>query len=241
MHVFCLTSVLATSTVLSAADGVGQAAGAAPKAVPAAQHVNNTPPVPATPAPIIELIEARQFTLATSFTQEWRKDSQPIGAGYVLVMRVSSDYVRPRQLAQPVLFVGSTVAELMNIGYESGFVVAVIPSARNEAGAFELDLTKSPIYFGQPMLPESVDAAIAQQQLQLATRAGITAMSAAAVDAANEKSGVAAPVALADREALDQLAGSLVRTYAVGEAQRADELEGKLGHGKDAEPVSVKP
>ncbi len=238
MHAFCLTSVLATSSALTAADGV---APAAPNAVPAEQHVNNTPPVPPTPAPIIELIEARPFTLATSYTQEWRKDSQPIGAGYVIVVRVPNDYLYPRQLAQPVLFVGSTVAELMNVGYESGIVVAVVPSTRNEAGALELDLTKSPIYFGQPMLPETVDAAIAQQQLQLATRAGISAMSAAAVDAANEKSGTDGPVALVDREALDRLAGSLVRTYAAGETKRADELEGKLGHGKDAEPVIVKP
>jgi hypothetical protein len=42
--------------------------------------------------------------------------------------------VYPRQTAEPVLYIGATTAERVNIGHESGRVVAIVPSALNEQG-----------------------------------------------------------------------------------------------------------
>ncbi len=188
-------------------------------------QVNNVPPVPATPAAVREIVYARPFTLAKGYTHEWRKDKPQVDAGYVVVIRANSDYLFPRQVAMPLLMVGNQTAEPMNVGYASGTLVAIVPAARKADGSVDLDLTAAPIYFAQPILAESVDQAAADEQLAFARASGVAAMPKAAVQAAAARGGDA--VVLADREALDHLIGSLVRTYAGDETARADELEGK--------------
>jgi hypothetical protein len=218
-------------------------AGQAPAARPAAadRMVSNTPPIPATPAAVLELVEARPFVLASPERQEWRKADPVVKAGWLVVVRVASDYVRPRQVAQPILMVGATIAEPLNIGYASQMVVAIVPSAVKDDGSLALDLAAEPIYFGQPMLPETVDQATAEGQRDFALRSGIAPLGAAKAAAAVAKAGAdaAKPIVLADREALDKVAGGLVRIHAVDESQRADELEGIAAQGEASEPRPV--
>ncbi len=233
-HVLAVASLLALSTTLHAVDGPAQ------QQADAVKNVSNTPPVPATPAAVLQLLEARPFTLVKGYENRWGKEHAMVQAGYLIVVRVQSDYVYPRQVAQPVLMVGAQVAEPMNIGYAAQTVVAIVPSALKADGTLELDLATVPIFFGQPILAETIDAGVAAQQLAFATRNGIVPMAPAAIDAAHAKAHAKAGVAtsFADREALEKVIGGLVRTYAADETDRANELEGKAVADR---PVIVQP
>jgi hypothetical protein len=102
-----------------------------------------------------------------------------VKSGVILVLKVDPALVHPRQVAEPVLYVGNHTAQRMNFGHESGYVVALVPG--------DIDLTQAPIWFGTPELPERVDAAMAQAERQLADQAGIAPLAAraASVAAAN--------------------------------------------------------
>src|SRR5690606_37988228 len=90
---------------------------------------------------------------------------------YIIVIEVNPDLVYPRQSAEPVLYVGDQTAQRLNVGYESGFVVALVPGELE--GDNKLDLTKAPIWFGTPELPERVDADRIRQEKALAVNVGI--------------------------------------------------------------------
>ncbi len=218
-----LTACVVAASALAAADAQQQAP-ATQRGTPA--QVNNVPAIPPTPTAVRELVYARPFTLTASYQHEYRKDRPLVDAGYIVVLRANNDLLFPRQVAMPILMVGNQTAEPMNVGYASGTLVAIVPASKKADGSVDLDLGAKPIFFGQPMLPESVDQATADGQLRFAADSGIRPLSAAAVQAALAKGG--ATVALADREALDRLLGGLVRTYAADEVERADELEGKI-------------
>ncbi|MFO0828194.1 MAG: hypothetical protein U0572_08590 [Phycisphaerales bacterium] len=202
-------------------------------ATPPKQEVHVSP-IPATPAAIQELVYARPFTLDQSYVHDYRREKPQVDAGYIIVVRADSDLLRPRQVAQPVLMVGAQVAEPINIGYASGMLVAIVPAPKKADGTVDLDLSKTPIYFGQPDLPETIDQARAEAQRRFAEQSGIKVAAADAVQTARTRGGEIAK--LANREALDHLLGALVRTYAADETQRADDLEGKI----DSTPRIVK-
>ena len=65
------------------------------------------PALPATPAPVQELVYARSFTLEEGYQHTWRADKFQVTSGYLLVLKVDTDYVFPRQTEEPVLFVGN--------------------------------------------------------------------------------------------------------------------------------------
>ena len=137
------------------------------------------PAVPATPAAAQDIVYARAFTLETGFVHNWRLEQPTVTSGYILVLKVNPDLVYPRQAAEPVLYVGDQTAQRLNVGYRSGHVVAVVPGALE--GEAKLDLTKAPIWFGTPELPERVDAARIAQEKALATSVGIKAFDAAKI------------------------------------------------------------
>lgn len=135
------------------------------------------PPVPPTPAAVDDLVYACPFTLREGYNHDWRKESLEVTSGYILVLKVEDrNLVLPRQVAMPVLYVGNQTAEPMNVGYESGHVVAIVPG--------EVDLTKAPIWYGTPDLPERVDQAIITAERTSADNAGIKPFSAEKVQAA---------------------------------------------------------
>jgi hypothetical protein len=77
--------------------------------------------------------------------------------------------------------VGNQTAEPLNVGYESGHVVAIVPG--------EVDLTKAPIWYGTPDLPERVDQAAVTAERTSADNAGIKPFSAEKVQAASAQAG----------------------------------------------------
>lgn len=216
----CASIAIAAAAAAWGADGAEQPGDAGgPQA-----HISSVPPIPATPAAIAELVLARPFTLDEPYVHEWRTEKPRVDAGWIIVVRAERDLVRPRQVAQPVLMVGSQVAEPMNIGYGSGLVVALVPAQRAKDGTVDLDLSAVPIWFAQPELPERMDAGDIDAQRRLAEASGIGPGAAATVDAAKARGGAIAR--LADREALDKVTGALIRTHAPDESERADQLEG---------------
>ena len=145
------------------------------------------PAIPATPASVDDVVHAQTFTLNSGFTFQWSKEAPTVTTGTLLVLKVDRALVIPRQVAEPVLYVGDSTAQRINFGHESGYVIAIVPGV--------VDLTKAPIWFGTPELPERVDAATVQAERTLANRAGIKPFSAKVVKAASERGGAALNVA----------------------------------------------
>ena len=59
---------------------------------------------PFTPVAAQDLLAAREFTLAKPYRYMWCAEKPEITRGTVLVLKVDSKLVRPRQSAMPVLF-----------------------------------------------------------------------------------------------------------------------------------------
>lgn len=145
------------------------------------------PAVPATPAPVQDIVYARPFTLQQGEISYWRAERPEVVSGYIVVLKVNPDLVYPRQTAQPVLYVGDQTAQRLNVGFQSGHVIALVPGALE--GAAKLDLTKAPMWFGTPELPERVDADRIRQEKALATNVGIKPFDAEKIEALLAKSG----------------------------------------------------
>jgi hypothetical protein len=129
------------------------------------------PAVPATPAPVKDIVFARPFTIQHGEAHTWRAEKPMITSGYILVLKVNPDLVYPRQSAEPVLYVGDQTAQRLNVGYLSGHVIALVPAVIEGEG--KLDLTKAPMWFGTPELPEVVDADRIRQEKAHALNVGI--------------------------------------------------------------------
>ncbi len=143
-------------------------------------------PLPEVPAVThtspVQLVLARPFTLETPYVHAWRAERPQVTAGVALVLQVEDrSLIHPRQGYEPVLYVGEQTAERLNAGHESGYVVAIVPASVNAAGSVNLDLSATPIYFGDPALPEQIDAATAQAQLAKALADGVQAAPTEAV------------------------------------------------------------
>ena len=150
-------------------------------------HDDGPPPLPAaTPVGGVTLIEARPFTLDLPYIHDWRAERPWVSGGVLLVLGVDADLVHPRQGLEPVLYVGDQTAERINFGHESGHVIAVVPAPVDAQGHVALDLSKTPIYFGTPALPEQVDAATVAKELAAAKARGIAPPSATAVAAVSQ-------------------------------------------------------
>lgn len=145
-------------------------------ALAAAVVIAAPPQVPATPAAVQDIVFAQPFTLDRGEVSTWRAERPMVESGYILVLKVNPDLVYPRQSAEPVLYVGDTTAERMNVGYRSGFVVAVVGA--DITGEKAMDLSKVKIWFGTPELPERVNANRIAQESALADAAGIKAFDA---------------------------------------------------------------
>jgi len=124
-----------------------------------------------------------------------------VTSGTLLVLRVQPELVYPRQVAEPVLYVGSQTAERVNVGYPSGYVVAIVPG--------NLDLTRSLIWFGTPALPEQVDGKTIDAERARAIAAGIRPPLAGRVRSARRDAR-----ALGDKRDLLREAALLIEHYA---------------------------
>ena len=67
---------------------LGAAAGLATTAAAVADHQ-----VPETPAPVIDVVSVRAFTLDQVTSHFWRADMPSYRTGYLMVLKVETDYV----------------------------------------------------------------------------------------------------------------------------------------------------
>jgi len=139
------------------------------------------PPVPATPASAPGIVYARPFELEKGYPFAYRKERPTVKRGWILVLEVTPELVYPRQACEPVLYVGDTTAERINLGHDSGKLIVVVPG--------DLDLKRAPVWFGTPGLPEQVDAKAVARERALADKAGVQPFGDAAIKSARKAGG----------------------------------------------------
>ena len=164
-----------------------------------------TPPLPELPAPVRNVLYARPFTLEAGFRSDWSAERPEVREGTILVLEADPALLRPRETAEPILYVGPYVAQRISRAHESGRVVAFVPG--------RVDLAVEPVWFGTPGLPEQVDAAAVRAERALADAARIRPLDARSVKVAVARGGVAAR--FASRLELLQALDELVREYVV--------------------------
>ena len=119
-----------------------------------------TPAIPDTPHAVDGLLYARTFTLQMGIEYPWYRGLPVVTEGMLLVLDVDPALVYPRQIAQPVLYVGNFMAIPVNWGYPAGKVMVIVPGV--------VDLAKTPIWFGRPELPERVTGEMIARERELA-------------------------------------------------------------------------
>jgi hypothetical protein len=154
------------------------------------------------------IVSATPFTLEKAWKHTWRKEQPSYDAGWLLVLDVDPTLVKPTQMMEPVLYADGETVERVNHGFESGRVIAILPSKRTPAGTVALDLAQTSIWFGPPELPERVDFAMVQAAAAKAHALGVTPLS---VPSTGEL------MHLGSRDDLDPLCGELILQHSPAE------------------------
>jgi len=141
------------------------------------------PPVPQTPAAIDEVVYARPFVLREGFRYDWANEPFQVSQGTILVLKVNTNLVVPRQIGEPTLYVGNQAAMRLNQGDKSGHVIAIVPG--------DVDLAKDLIWFGGPGLPGRTDANTIKAEREKAEKAGLKPLTTEKAGAARDKGGAA--------------------------------------------------
>lgn len=136
------------------------------------------------PQPVIDIVHIQPFRLEQSFKYDWRRDHPDVQSGLLVVFKVDPDLVTPRNALEPVLYAGNQTVQRLNHGHESGFVIGIIPE--------QIDLSKEPIWFGTPALPERIDAKMIARERTKAERSGILPLTSADIESVT-KDPVVAP------------------------------------------------
>ncbi len=137
------------------------------------------PPVPDTPSAVADLVHVRAFRLENGYRYDWRQEQPMVDQGVLAVFKVNPDLVYPRNAAEPVLYAGDQTVQRLNSGHQSGYVIAIIPG--------EVDLSRAPVWFGQPDLPERVNAEVIRTQRDLADNADIRSFKADKIESVRQQ------------------------------------------------------
>ena len=130
------------------------------------------------PASVADLLYARRFTLAEGYKWSWPADAPPVRAGVIVVLRVDSQLVVPRNTLSPILYAGDRMVQTLNHGHISGKVIGIVPG--------DVDLLKTPIWFGSPRVPAQVNEQSVRKERDLAEKAGIRPFDAKRVEGATK-------------------------------------------------------
>jgi len=182
------------------------------------------PEIPVTPAPVRGIVSIQPFELESPTPHYWRVEKPPVRTGYLLVLRVDPALVYPRQVAEPVLYVGNQTAERVNVGYESGHVVAILPAVIDPEHADYVDLSEELFWFGLPELPERIGSKRIAEERRLAVAAGIRPFSTKQIAAAGKRGGTLNQQAT-KRDLIHDVMKRLVSTYS---PQEQSLIEGVL-------------
>ncbi len=119
----------------------------------------------AQPKAVTGIVHIQPFRLEKPYKFDWHKDRPEVRSGLLVVLRVDTSLIMPTNDLEPVLYAGNTTVQRLNQGYQSGFLIAIIPA--------QLDLSKEPVWFGTPALPERIDGKTITSERTRAIRAGI--------------------------------------------------------------------
>jgi len=177
-------------------------------------------PLPGNPAlEPVELVDALPFVLDQEFEHTWRKEQPLFRAGYLLVLRGDEAFLRPRQTAEPVLYVGRQTAERLNAATGSGHLVCLVPAPLAADGTVALDLAATPIWFGAPDLPERIDESKLRRAYDDALASGVKAPGGSLPPQAPDQ-----VVYLRDRNQLDLVIADLIEKFSPLETDLVDGL-----------------
>lgn len=143
--------------------------------------------LPATPAPVLDIVEIQPFRLKTAYRNDWMQSRPLVSTGLLVVLRVDPQYVVPRNVAEPVLYAGDRTVQRLSQGDRSGYVIGIIPG--------EINLAAAPIWFGRPQLPERVTPQVIREEQALAGRIEIRPFSQEKIQRATRKAIEAADLA----------------------------------------------
>lgn len=164
------------------------------------------------------LVAAVPFELEVPWTHVWRAEQPRVQSGWMLVLEVDPEKVRPTELAQPVLCAGRETVERLNHGHDSGRVVALLPTTAVNSDA----LVGTPFFFAAPALPESFGARAIERELAAAEARGARSFTPEELAVARARGG--APIYLHDRVELDRLAAQWILEHAPTEHDRAAQM-----------------
>jgi hypothetical protein len=160
-------------------------------------------------APVRGILYAQPFALEQPTVHWWRQERMSYTAGWLVVLDVDGDFVKPTARPEPVLYVGHQTAERVNHGWKCGRVVAIVPGEAGGDGFPVLDLSGAKVWFGAPALPEQIDQAALEQAF--AEAAGATPFSEAEIAEARAHGG--SPIRFQKREELDEQAARLIAEH----------------------------
>ena len=126
--------------------------------------------------PQLQLVHAERFEVEKPFPHVWRADRRLVNNGWLLVVSGDPALFVPRQIKEPVLYVGAETAQRVNFPEQSGKLVVIVP------GDFRLE--DAPIFFGAEALPEELRQGQIDAELEAARTAGVVAPSAQAIEKA---------------------------------------------------------
>lgn len=171
----------------------------------------STPPGPTLAGvdAIDQLIQVQSFVLRTPYEYRWSAESLTVEDGLVLVLQVDPLFSRQLQTGSQVLYVGPRPAEIVNGENDAGIVIAIAPG--------EVDLSRTPIFYGSTVLPERVSAARGREELAAATALGVTPIRSPELTAA-----IAAGGAILEEKNVDSLYRGLAELLARYSPQETD-------------------
>jgi len=161
--------------------------------------------------PEIGVLHAQRFELAQPSRHMWRRGWPLYDSGWLLVLEVDPTQVRARQTLEPVLYVGEETAWRVNVGAESGHVVAVVPG--------DFSLTDARIFFGGPALPERIDDADIARETARARADGVRPPTRSQLERVLHD-----PLRLPDVQALEAVAIDLVEQHSPQEQDWVDSM-----------------
>jgi hypothetical protein len=163
------------------------------------------------PLPADGVLALRAFSLEQARPYPSMMGHAPFTGGLLIAIEVEPALALPRQVAEPVIYVGDVPAERLNVGWPSGRLLLLVPG--------QPDLSAVPVFFGPPELPERIDSAHATADLALARDVGLVPFAQVRIDAAFVAGGE--PLALRDSRALDHAIADWIDAWAPDEAERA--------------------
>jgi hypothetical protein len=155
------------------------------------------------PVSVKDILYARPFALEQGYASDWQEERPVVTSGFIVVLRVDPAWVMPRATRQPVLYAGRHTVEPITAGFPSGILAGIVPGP--------LDLRKTAIWFGEPGLPEEVDAAVIRANVAKAKATGIRPLPRERVESALSLGGET--LSVPDRATLLKKARTLVRPY----------------------------